>query len=130
MASLLEILSEEDRAKVNQWAEERRNPKHETDIPPEFYTIAELGYYYGWGAVESFYRGYIESKDDLGNFIKLPFGLELAMGFIKAAQKLHYRRILDNGDIIAAANLASHSKSYAKSVIDYANKRRRQVNET
>lgn len=130
MASLYESLSEEDRQKVDKWAEERKNPKHDTDIPPEFYTIAELGFYYGWGAVESFYRGYIESKDDQGNFEKLPFPLPLAMGFVKAAQKFHYRQIIDSGDIMAAANLSSRTKTYANNVIEYANKRRKQANET
>ncbi len=30
-------------------------------IPPEVYLIAELGYYYGWGAIEAAKRGYVES---------------------------------------------------------------------
>lgn len=129
MVKFSELLSEEDRKKSEQWAAERLSPKHKTEIPPEFYTIAELGYYYGWGAVEAFYRGYIEDWDEKGNRIKLAFPLSKAMGFIKAAKKFNYRRIVDEGDIMAAANISSRDTNYAKNAVKYSNKVRQTIDE-
>lgn len=129
MASLYESLSEEDRKKVDSWAEERKNPRHKTDVPHEFYTIAELGYYYGWGAVEAFYRGYIADYDEDGKLVKRPFTLPVAMGFIRAAKKFNYRRILDEGDINAVAGVAVHDKNYGNSAVKFANAMREEAKE-
>lgn len=103
MSRFIDRLSEEDKAKANRWADERLHPKYETDIPPELYTIAELGFYYGWGAVESFYRGWIEDKDEEGNLVKLPFNLETAVAFTKAAQKFHYRHAIEQSNLTTVA---------------------------
>lgn len=127
MASFLKSLSEKDQTKVAKWAEERLNPRHETDIPPELYTIAELGYYYGWGAVETFYRGYIESRDDDGKIIKLPFGLDLAIALCKAAQKVYYRKLVENGDIIAASKASMYDQTYAEKCVEFANNVRKEA---
>lgn len=125
MPRFIDRLSEEDKAKAAQWAKERKHPRHETDIPPEFYTIAELGFYYGWGAVEAFYRGWIGDKDDAGKLVKLPFTLDMAIAFNKAAQKFHYRHTLEQGKITTVA--MNCNKESIESAFELANKMRQQV---
>lgn len=115
MKRLQDILSNDDKAKVARWADERRNPKYDTEIPPEFYVAGQLGYYYGWQAVESFMRGYYFGVDDAGNTIQLEFSFETAVALIKAAEKVKYRQIVDEGRIHARENrLNFSSNDYVK----------------
>lgn len=129
MASLYDLISEEDKKKVDRWAEERKNLKHATEIPPEYYLAAELGYYYGWEAKVAFSRGYNIGIDDYGKLIKLPYTFKEACADVKAAKKVKYRQIIDNNDIAAAANISSHDKNYARGVINFSNRMRRELNE-
>ena len=125
---LFEQLNEEDKAKVRSWADNAKNPRHDGDIPPELFIAAKLGYYYGWEARLTFGRGYSIGIDDDGKPIKIPYTWEEAVADVKAADKVHYRNLIDNSEIIASANLCStRSKDYARSAIDYSNKVRKEV---
>ena len=115
MANLIDLISAEDKAKVKRWADERFQPKYETDVPPEIYTMAELGYYYGWGAIEACLRGYYETSDATGKVKRVPLTPELMVALCKGAQKVKYRKALDEGEIAMAANIGSHSKHPSKS---------------
>lgn len=121
MRNLLDLMTPEDRETVKKWAEEKKNPKHKTDIPAPLFICAQLGYYYGWGAVVDFKRGYHIGYDEKGNIKRYAFGLEEAVGLIKAAEKVNYRIKLDEGKINAAANVSSHDKKYASRNKDYVN---------
>ena len=120
-------LSEEDKAKVRSWAESAKNPKHDGDIPPELIIAAKLGFYYGWQARVAFARGYEIGIDDDGKFVKLPYDFEHAVADVKAAEKVHYRNLIDSADFIASANISSKSRDYARSAVDYSNKIRKEV---
>lgn len=116
MPNLLDMMSEEDRQTVKGWAEKRQNPKYKQDIPTPLFIAAQLGYYYGWEAVNDYRRGYSigyeYEKDKDGNPIgelkptRYNFGLEEALGLIEAARKLHYNLKLTEGKVFAA-NTAS-----------------------
>jgi hypothetical protein len=70
-------------------------------INPELYVLAELGYYYGWGAVEAFKRGWIEDfREQDGRRLKCAFTLEEAVALCRAAQKVAYRKLLEEGDVM------------------------------
>lgn len=96
MASFFEKLSEEDKAKTKHWAEERLQPKYPTDIPPELYVAAELGVYYGWGAIEAVLRGCFEQIEPLtGEKKYVPYTFEQMVSLAKAGRKAYYRKQLD-----------------------------------
>lgn len=90
MSSLYEVLSTEDRQKVDNWVQTRSNPQYDRDIPAEYYLAAELGYFYGWGAVEAFLRGYIKNTNKKAKTNDLAFTFEDAVGFVEAARKVHF----------------------------------------
>lgn len=125
MPRLSELLNEQDRAKVEQWKEKSLNPEHDTDIPPELYQMALHGFYYGFGAIEAIFRGYIEAKDEAGNLKRIPYDLETVIALNQAGRKVAYRQIVDSGDIQAIANLSSHDKRWAESTIKRTNEMRK-----
>lgn len=122
MPNLLDLMTEEDKATVKRWAEERKNPKYKTDIPHPYYTMAQLGYYYGWEAVVDARRGYHVGVDKNGKLIRLAFELEEAIALIKAAEKVHYKLKLDEGHINAAKHFSTYDKEYSKKQAEYVNK--------
>lgn len=109
MANLIDLISKEDRTKVERWKQERFSPKYETDIPPEIFTIAEMGYYFGWGAVEACLRGYYDSVDASGNPTRVPLTPELMVALCRGAQKVKYKKMLEEGEVEMSAHIASRS---------------------
>lgn len=122
MPNLLDLMTEEDKATVKRWAEERKNPKYKTDIPHPYYTFAQLGYYYGWEAVVDARRGYHVGVDKDGKLVRLAFEYEDMVALIKAAEKVHYRLKLDEGHINAAKHFSTYDKEYSKKQAEYVNK--------
>lgn len=129
MAKLYDLLSDEDKQKVDQWAEDRKRSKYAREIPPELYLAAELGYYYGWEAKVAFTRGYMIGIDDDGKYVKLPYTFKDAVADVKAARKVKYRQIVDSGEIAAAANISSRSTEYAKGAVKFSNKVREEISD-
>lgn len=122
MASLLDIMTPEDQAKMKQWAEDRLRPKYHQDIPTGLFLCAQLGYYYGWQAVVDFRRGYHIGMKNNGTFTKLSFSYEEANGLVEAAKKVHYRLKLDEGAIVAANNASCADSKNANKKIEAVNK--------
>lgn len=110
MPNLYDLLSDADKKKVDSWQIERMNPKHEPDIPPELYTYAEAGYYWGWPAIEAIMRGYIEKTNAKGEVEKIPITLKDVIALCRAARKVEYNNMLDRGRIATAANIAGMSR--------------------
>ena len=104
MADLFLLLSPEDKGKMEQWSAKQKENKYKQDIPQRLYIAAQLGYYYGWPAVVDFRRGYHE-----------------AIAFIKAAEKVHYRQMVDQSRTIAATQVSSNDQTYADRNADYIN---------
>lgn len=115
------MMSAEDRQTMKKWATERRDSKYKRDIPPELYVAGQLGHYYGWQAVVDFLRGYMEGIDSDGAHSKLAFSFEQAVALVKAAEKVRYRIILDEGRIYAATNASTYDKKFAKDNAEYVN---------
>ena len=122
MPKLSELLNEADRKKSEEWKEKALNPEHDTEIPPELYQVALHGYYFGFGAIEAIFRGYIDSVDQrTGKPIRIPYDLETVIALNKAARKVTYRQIVDGCDIQAIASLSAHDKSWAESALKRTN---------
>lgn len=123
MPDLFELLSEKDKEKVRGWAKQAMNPKHETEIPPEVYIIAEAGHYWGWSAIEAIIRGYIEMKNDAGKTIRHKLTTETVVALCKAERKLRYRELIDNGDMALRANISAGAKEpgkiFEKNIAEY-----------
>ena len=123
MPNLLDLMTEEDKALVKSWAEQRQNPKHKQDIPTPLYICAQLGYYYGWEAVNDYRRGYsIGYEPDATNptrlrMVRYAFTLDEAVGLIEAARKVHYRLKLDEGKVFAANNASCQDLKNANRTI-------------
>lgn len=114
MSNLLDLLSEEDRAKAQSAYEKRMagdtSYRKEQKISPEIYLIAEFGYYYGWGAVEAAKRGYIEHFDEhTGERKKMILTLEEIAVLVEAARKVWYSKVLDTsrGSLVAVGSAMS-----------------------
>lgn len=116
MPRLMDLLSEKDRAKVKQWAEERNSPLYEPKIPPYLYTIAEVATRFGWEAAKDVMRGYYESKNlTTGEPETIILTTEFMIGLCKAAQQIRYNDLLTDGDVQVRANMAAASKDPSKS---------------
>lgn len=127
MPALKDLLSEEDKKKVEGWAEQAKNPQHETDIPPELYQLALHGAYFGFEAVEAALRGHIIDWNEDGTVKHIPYTLETMVALNKAARKVRYRQIVDAGDIQAAASASMHAdRNYAERTLQRTNKIRRE----
>lgn len=123
MPNLFDLLSEKDKKKVEGWTKQAMNPKYETEIPPEVYMITEAGHYWGWAAIEAIMRGYVESKDDAGNPIRIKLTMETVVALCKAERKLRYRELIDNGDMALRANISAGAKEpgkiFEKNIAEY-----------
>ncbi len=119
MSNLLDFMSQEDREMVNQWAEQRRVSKYKRDIPTDLYLAAQLGYYYGWQAVVDFRRNYTEGIDKDGKRTRHAFGFVEASALVKAAEKVRYRTMMDEGKVYAATNVSSYDREYAQKNAEY-----------
>lgn len=128
MAGLFEQLSDEDKAKVRSWSRNAQSSRHERDIPPELFIGAKLGFYYGWQALIAFKLGYITTIDDEGKPLKIPYTFDDAVADVRSAEKVNYRNLIDSGDIIASANVASRDRNWATKTIEYTNKLRKEYN--
>lgn len=81
-------------------------------IPPEIYLIAELGYYYGWGAIEAAKRGYVESFDEhTGKKKKILLTMEEIAILVEAAHKIWYGKVVDQARGAQAASASVMSKN-------------------
>lgn len=129
MAGLLEQLSPEDQAKVKEWSKKAKTSVHERDIPPELFIGAKLGYYYGWEAKVAFGRGYNIGIDENGKLVQIPYTFDEAVADVRSAEKVHYRKLIENGDIIASANISSRDKNWATETIKLTNKLRKEVSD-
>lgn len=116
MSNLLDLMSEEDRKKSLEAFEKRMNGdtsyRKDQKIDPTVYLIAELGYYYGWGAVEAAKRGYIETFDDhTKERKKMILTLEEIAVLVEAARKVWYSKVLDTsrGSFVAVGSAMSKS---------------------
>lgn len=128
MAGLFEQLNDEDKAKVRSWSRNAQSSRHERDIPPELFIGAKLGFYYGWQALIAFKLGYITTIDDEGKPLKIPYTFDDAVADVRSAEKVNYRNLIDSGDIVASANIASRDRNWAKKTIEYTNKLRKEYN--
>lgn len=129
MSGLLEKLNEEDREKVKSWGNQAKNPTHKTDIPPELFICAKLGFYYGWEAMKAFKLGYIVGYDEDMNPVKIPYTLDEAVADVKSAEKVNYRNLLDQSDFIGVANRCAKDNDWAMQRAKYANQIRKEINE-
>lgn len=115
MANLLDLMSEEDRRLSEQAFRQRMagdtSYRRNNRISSQMYLIAELGYYFGWGAVESVKRGYIEVFDEeTGLRHQQLFTLEEACALVEAARKVWYSKVVDG----ARANLVATGSALSK----------------
>lgn len=118
MANLLDLMSEEDRQKSKEAFKKRMagdtSFRKSQKISPEAFLIAELGYYYGWGAIETVKRGYVETFDEnTGKRHKQLFTMEEACVLVEAARKVWYSKLLDQsrGTLVATGSALSKSPS-------------------
>lgn len=114
MANLLDLMSEEDRELSRKAFKQRMagdtSYRRGNKISPEVYLIAELGYYYGWGAIETVKRGYVEIFDEeTGQRHQQLFTLEEACALVEAARKVWYSKVVDNarGNLVATGSALS-----------------------
>lgn len=127
MPNLLDLMTDEDKAAVQDMVAERTISKYKRDIPMPLFIAAQLGYYYGWDAVMDYRRGYSIGYEPILNkagnptgelrMVRYAFQLDEAVGLIEAARKVHYRLSLDDGKINAANNASCRDPKNANKTI-------------
>lgn len=107
MTNLLDLMTPEDRQIAQRNYKKRLSgtlkSAENLKIPPEVFLVAELGFYYGWQAIETVKRGYVESfrtyrKDRkiVTHRTKIPFSMDEAYVLVEAAKKIASGRIVDD----------------------------------
>lgn len=120
MPNLLDLMTPEDRDIAHKNYLERKSGntayRKGMSIPPDIFIVAQLGYFYGWGAIETVKRGYVESfevinKDGkrIEKRTKIPFTMEEASILVEAARKISYSGVVDaaRGTQIAVGSVMS-----------------------
>ena len=110
-ANLLDLMSPEDKAQALASYEKRMSGNTEyrknLKIPPLVYLMAELGYYFGWGAIRDFKRGYVEDFDEsTGERRKIPLTMEETNLLTEGARKIWHSHVIDDA---RATHIASGS---------------------
>ena len=108
--SLLDLLPEDkrqlaiDRAKKRN---EKRKARKGLDVSPEFFDVAEFGYYYGWEAVLAARRGFtvvpVTGERELFSYDEMQLLLE-------AARKVWYVKLIET----AGAGMTSTGAAFSK----------------
>lgn len=115
VVNLKDLLSPDEKARVEQRYAERTSRSHGgAKVAPEVYITAKLGAIFGWPAIETIKRGYIESYEENseGVFCRvlIPFTLEEALMLIDASD------IIDNQSTARqqTANYYAMSAAFSK----------------
>ena len=122
MANLLDLMQPDERERALAAFERRKSGdtsyRKDLKIPPEVYLIAELGYYYGWGAIEAAKRGYVESFEILNKDgervekrTKIALTMEEIAVLVEAAHKIWYGKVVDQARGAQAASASVMSKN-------------------
>lgn len=118
MANLLDLMSDEDRELSKKAFKQRMagdtSFRRGNKVSPEVYLVAELGYYFGWGAIETIKRGYVETFDEeTGQRHQQLFTLEEACALVEAARKVWYSKVVDSarGNLVATGSALSKHPS-------------------
>lgn len=129
MPNLLDLMTEEDRQKSKEAFKRRMGGdfgyRKGQKISPEVFLIAELGYYYGWPAIQDVKRGYVEKFDQMGNRQQIQLTMEEVCVLVEAARKVWYSKVLDSsrGTMVATGSaLSKHPKqSFQNGMKKYIN---------
>ncbi|MBF1220675.1 MAG: hypothetical protein HXM25_03095 [Haemophilus parainfluenzae] len=103
MQNILDLLSDEERAKVKaryQSRMKRRRNTKEDRVSPEIYLIAEFGYYLGYEAI----------KDVRENKISL----EDMFALLEGCRKVWYSRLIESSQ----GSMVAHSSSLSKDPVE------------
>ena len=127
MPNLLDLMSEDDRKKSIDAYKKRmagdKSYRRGQKISPEAFLVAELGYYYGWGAIEAVKRGYVEKTDEFGKAKHIQLTMEEVCTLVEAARKVWYSKLLDStrGTMVATGSaLSKHPRqSFQNGMKDY-----------
>lgn len=99
--NILDLMTDDERASIKEAYNGRMSGNNSyrkgIKIPPEIYLLSELGYYFGWGAIQDAKRGYVEDFDEAtGKRRKIPLTLEEVNILVEGARKVWYSKIIDN----------------------------------
>lgn len=98
--NLLDLMTEEERSSVKKAYAERMtgnvNYRKSLKVPPEIFLLSELGYFFGWGAIQDAKRGYVEDFDEItGKRRKIPLTMEEINILVEGARKVWYGKAID-----------------------------------
>lgn len=120
--SLLDLMPEEDRQKAIERGRKRmnRNKSRKTDVSPEIYLVAEMGYFFGWDAMLAVRRGYTVVP---GTTEKEIFTLDEAMVLLEGARKVWYAKLVEQAHAgIVSNSFKSSSTSFENAVKPFTEK--------
>lgn len=98
--NLLDLMTDEEKAVIKRTYEERMGGsmayRKGLKVPPEVYLLSELGYFFGWAAIQDAKRGYVEDFDEeTGRRRKIPLTMEEINILVEGARKVWYGKAVD-----------------------------------
>lgn len=115
MANLLDLMSAEDRKAVKTAFKKRMsgdNTFRKEKVSRVAFLLAELGMLYGWEAIVSAKRGYIETFDEhTGKKQKMPLSMEELSALVDAGHKVKHSDYMDYARIVCVGTGSAFSKN-------------------
>lgn len=116
MANLLDLMSPEDKQRAIEAFEQRMHGNsgyRKTKVSPVAFLLAEVGMFFGWGAIEAAKRGYVTAYRDDGSIAKIPLTMEELSALADAGRKISYSNLLNQArgtQIATGSVLSKHPK--------------------
>lgn len=111
MTSLLDLMSEEERRSVAKLR--NRGVNNSIEVSPINLLVAKLGYFYGWSAIESVKRGYVEKGDT-----RIVLSMEEVSMLVEAGEKIHAQHMIDVARATRAGVASGMSDKHPKQIFE------------
>lgn len=116
MSNLLDLMTPDDKQKALDAFKQRMrgdNSYRKTKVSPAAFLLAEVGMFFGWGAIEAAKRGYVTAHRDDGSLMKIPLTMEELSALADAGRKISYSNLLNQSrgtQIATGSVLSKHPK--------------------
>lgn len=118
MPNLLDLMAEEDRQSVIRLRKHRSSTAQKGQTGATNLMIAKLGYYYGWSAIESVKRGYVQKGDKT-----IALGMPEVKMLVEMGDKVYAQNMIDMGQAICAGVASAMNDKKASTVFKQVMKR-------
>lgn len=105
MPNLLDLMTEDDRQKALE-SSRKRAASPNGKISPVVMQVAKLGAYYGWEAIESVKRGYVEKDGE-----KIMLTMDEVSALVEASDKIWAQKCIDLAHCVQIGTASAMAKN-------------------